>query len=49
MFNYFSKKILFERIKNATINVNVNSDEIEFDIQRVLTAEVGKDGIIKVN
>jgi ATP-dependent Clp protease ATP-binding subunit ClpA len=45
-----SKKILFERIKNATINVHVGTnDTVEFDVQRKLTAEVGEDGIIKVS
>lgn len=45
-----SKKILFERIKNATINAHVGmNDSVEFDVQRKLTAEVGEDGIIKVN
>ena len=41
-----SKKILFEQIKNATINCNMNGDEIEFVTQQKLTAEVGPDGII---
>ena len=45
-----SKKILFERIKSSTINVNVGSDdEFAFDVQQKLTAEVGEDGIIKVS
>jgi ATP-dependent Clp protease ATP-binding subunit ClpA len=44
-----SKKILFERIKNAIINVHVGPDDnILFDIQQKLTASVGEDGIIKV-
>ena len=44
-----SKKILFERIKNATITVNMTGEDISFDVQQKLTAEVGEDGIIKVN
>jgi ATP-dependent Clp protease ATP-binding subunit ClpA len=44
-----SKKILFEQIKNATINCNMNNDTIEFVSQQKLTAEVGPDGIIKVS
>jgi ATP-dependent Clp protease ATP-binding subunit ClpA len=44
-----SKKILFERIKNAIINVHVGPDDnILFDVQQKLTASVGEDGIIKV-
>jgi ATP-dependent Clp protease ATP-binding subunit ClpA len=45
-----SKKILFERIKNATINVSVGDDDkIEFEIQQKLTATVNEDGIIEVS
>jgi ATP-dependent Clp protease ATP-binding subunit ClpA len=45
-----SKKILFERIKSSTINVNVGTeDNIVFDVQQKLIAEVGEDGIIKVS
>jgi ATP-dependent Clp protease ATP-binding subunit ClpA len=43
-----SKKILFERIKSAHINVNLVDGKIEFDIQQKLTATVGDDGIIQV-
>mgnify|MGYP003342771168 CR=1 FL=1 len=44
-----SKKILFERIKHATINVHVGSnDEIVFDVQQKLLASVGENGIIEV-
>jgi ATP-dependent Clp protease ATP-binding subunit ClpA len=43
-----SKKILFERIKNSIVNVDVQNDEIVFDVQKKLTAEVGEDGIIKI-
>ena len=44
-----SKKILFEQIKNATINATMIGDEIEFVANQKLTAEVGEDGIIKVS
>jgi ATP-dependent Clp protease ATP-binding subunit ClpA len=44
-----SKKILFEQIKNATINVTLSGDEIDFVVAHKLTAEIGTDGIIKVN
>jgi len=44
-----SKKILFERIKNATIMANLVNDEITFEVAQKLTAEVGEDGIIKVS
>jgi ATP-dependent Clp protease ATP-binding subunit ClpA len=45
-----SKKILFERIKNATINVHIGlQDEIIFDVQQKLTASVGENGIIEIN
>ena len=44
-----SKKILFEQIKNATINTTMNGDEINFIVHQKLIAEVGEDGIIKVS
>lgn len=44
-----SKKILFEQIKNATINAVLNEETIEFNIVQKLTAEVGEDGFIKVS
>ncbi len=43
-----SKKILFERIKNATINVGLNGEEVTFDVHQKLVAKVGEDGIITV-
>lgn len=43
-----SKKILFERIKNAHININLVDGKIAFDIQQKLTATVGEDGFIQV-
>jgi ATP-dependent Clp protease ATP-binding subunit ClpA len=44
-----SKKILFERIKNATIMVNMVDDAVTFEVAQKLVAEVGEDGIIKVS
>ena len=45
-----SKKILFEKIKNATINVQLGfHDLIVFDVQPKLTATVGENGIIQVS
>jgi ATP-dependent Clp protease ATP-binding subunit ClpA len=44
-----SKKILFERIKNANVTVKIVDGEISFDVSKKLTLEVGEDGIIKVN
>jgi ATP-dependent Clp protease ATP-binding subunit ClpA len=44
-----SKKILFEKIRNATINASLVDNEIEFDVQIKLTATVGSDGIIQIN
>ncbi len=41
-----SKKILFERIKNSTVNVHIGlDDEIQFDVQSNMKVE---DGIIKI-
>lgn len=44
-----SKKILFEQIKNATINATVNGDIIDFVVAQKLTAEVDSNGFIKVS
>ena len=45
-----SKKILFEKIKNATINVQIGfHDLIVFDIQPKLVGTVGENGIIEVS
>ncbi len=44
-----SKKILFERIKNATIMVKLDNDEIVFEVAHKLTAKVNEDGIIEVS
>ena len=43
-----SKKILFERIKNANIMVRTNNDEISFEVVQKLNAKVGEDGIIEI-
>jgi hypothetical protein len=44
-----SKKIIFEKIKNSVIATRIENDEIVFDVQPKLIAEVGEDGIITVN
>lgn len=44
-----SKKILFERIKNANITAVLNGDEIEFNSVQVSNARVNEDGIIEVS
>ena len=44
-----SKKILFERIKNATIMAKFENDEIVFEVSHKLTAKVNEDGIIEVS
>jgi ATP-dependent Clp protease ATP-binding subunit ClpA len=43
-----SKKILFERIKDANIMANLEGDEIIFTITNKQTARIGEDGIIKI-
>ena len=44
-----SKKILFEQIKNATINATIAGDNIDFIVSQKLTAEVDSNGFIKVS
>lgn len=44
-----SKKILFERLKNATINLKMLDDQVEFDVVQRLTAKVDSDGFITVD
>jgi ATP-dependent Clp protease ATP-binding subunit ClpA len=44
-----SKKILFERIKNATIMAKFENDEIVFEVSQKVTAKVGENGIIEVS
>ena len=41
-----SKKVLFERIKSATINVVMNEGAIDFAVTHKLTAKVNEDGLI---
>ena len=44
-----SKKVLFERIKSATINAVMNDGAIDFAVTHKLTAKVNEDGIIEVS
>jgi ATP-dependent Clp protease ATP-binding subunit ClpA len=44
-----SKKILFERIKNATIMVTLDNEKIEFNVTPKSAARVGEDGIITID
>ena len=44
-----SKKVLFERIKSATINVVMNEGAIDFAVSHKLTAKVNENGIIEVS
>jgi len=44
-----SKKILFERIKNANITCVMNGDGIEFNSVQATNARVNEDGIIEVS
>lgn len=44
-----SKKILFDRIKDATVNVNLEGEEIKFEVVQKLVAKVNEDGIIEVS
>ena len=41
-----SKKILFERVKDSIVHVNLVDDIITFEVQQNITAVVGEDGII---
>jgi ATP-dependent Clp protease ATP-binding subunit ClpA len=43
-----SKRILFERLNNATINATLVDEKIVFDVVAKATAKVGKDGFIEV-
>lgn len=43
-----SKKILFEKIKNANVTANLLDGKIDFGIQTKSTGKVGEDGIITV-
>ena len=44
-----SKKVLFERIKNATVNCVLVNDTIEFNVVHKAIAKVGEDGIIEIS
>ena len=44
-----SKKVLFERIKSATINAVMNDGAIAFAVTHKLTAKVNENGIIEVS
>jgi ATP-dependent Clp protease ATP-binding subunit ClpA len=44
-----SKKILFERVKDANVTANLENDEIVFEVVQKLTARVNDDGIIEVS
>ncbi len=44
-----SKKVLFERIKSATINAVMTDGAIDFAVTHKLTAKVNEDGIIEVS
>jgi ATP-dependent Clp protease ATP-binding subunit ClpA len=43
-----SKRILFERLKNATITATLSGDKVEFDVTVKATAKVGEDGYVQV-
>jgi ATP-dependent Clp protease ATP-binding subunit ClpA len=43
-----SKRILFERLKNATITATLSDDKVEFDVAVKATAKVGEDGYVQV-
>jgi ATP-dependent Clp protease ATP-binding subunit ClpA len=44
-----SKKILFERIKDATVSAIVVGDEISFNLIQSVTVRVGENGVIEVS
>jgi ATP-dependent Clp protease ATP-binding subunit ClpA len=44
-----SKKVLFERIKNATVTCILVDDKIEFNVIHKSIAKVGSDGIIEIS
>jgi ATP-dependent Clp protease ATP-binding subunit ClpA len=44
-----SKKIIFERVKNANIAAVMKENTIDFLISMKQTASVGNDGIIQIN
>jgi hypothetical protein len=44
-----SKKVLFEKIKSATINAVMTDGKIDFAVTHKLTCKVNEDGIIEVS
>jgi len=44
-----SKKILFERVKNANVTVKLENDEIVFETTQKQTARVNENGIVEVS
>jgi len=44
-----SKKILFERIKNATVTAVMSDEGIDYTVAQKATARVGEDGIIEIS
>jgi ATP-dependent Clp protease ATP-binding subunit ClpA len=44
-----SKKVLFERIKNASVTCVLVDDKIEFNVVQKSIAKVGSDGIIEIS
>jgi len=44
-----SKKVLFERIKNASVTCIMVDDKIEFNVVQKAIAKVGEDGIIEIS
>ena len=43
-----SKKVLFERIKNAVVTCILVDNKIEFNVAQKATARIGADGVITV-
>lgn len=44
-----SKKILFDRIKTATVTAVMNADQISFNVMQKVSASIGDDGIIMLD
>ena len=44
-----SKKILFERIKNATVTAVMGDEGIDYTVAQKAIARVGEDGIIEIS
>lgn len=44
-----SKKILFERVKNSTVNVTMINDEVTFEVVPKLSAKVSENSVIEVS